>query len=785
MSNLEGFVIQNLELEGFMRYLEKQRIPFEEKFTVITGRTGSGKTSLLDAITFALYGSTSRTDAKSIKVSDIVRKGGYTMLRFMQRGDEYEVERGLNSKGVPFLSLRKNGSTIMGGIADLNKIIVDIVGLDYVGFKNSTFVRQEEMRQIGSETPAERLEIFRKLFRLETFEKAQDATKSKLDGLRLEVRDGEASLRTRGEELQKLPMLRDELEKLNEDKETGEKSLKKIEAELKKRETKLEEMEKTHDEYLRLLANIETLENEVTSLGNNIADRKSDLEEYENTKAMAEELEEKAKGLEEMRRGFEALKEVSHEHSKLEKELELRTSGAGELKSDHERKLEVLGSRMEEEEERISLLSTEIGGEEAFSILRQEGALDERLRRIEKELEWLSDRKDIMKELRSEKKKASGLLGEVGEKRSQINKDSFILTEIQSNIDKLRTDMQSEDESFDSKFKERQVEIDHIKVRMDDLGFGEEERNRLSMMAEKLSVLENDRSKLENCRKRMDKMGDISSILKDLESRKEQKEKELAELSETEKKSRDSENEYTSFRKELKILGRKKEAISEGLNRRVGQLEQVGKRITELESMGEKLKEDEERLSTLKSKSSAYTILKDEVFHNRGIVMYAINQIMPQLSIEASNNLADLSAGRFSKVKLEAMGEGARYGISILVEGLDGQWHDVFEFSGGERTQINAALRFSIARELASLPQVGRTYGRMRTLFIDEGDLGSLDTESSRGLFVKKLLDMGEYFDRIILITHLSDVAEAFAGKVRVEMDQERTSRIILDQGGA
>jgi DNA repair exonuclease SbcCD ATPase subunit len=201
--------------------------------------------------------------------------------------------------------------------------------------------------------------------------------------------------------------------------------------------------------------------------------------------------------------------------------------------------------------------------------------------------------------------------------------------------------------------------------------------------------------------------------------------------------------------------------------------------------MGEKLKEDEERLSTLKSKSSAYTILKDEVFHNRGIVMYAINQIMPQLSIEASNNLADLSAGRFSKVKLEAMGEGARYGISILVEGLDGQWHDVFEFSGGERTQINAALRFSIARELASLPQVGRTYGRMRTLFIDEGDLGSLDTESSRGLFVKKLLDMGEYFDRIILITHLSDVAEAFAGKVRVEMDQERTSRIILDQGGA
>jgi exonuclease SbcC len=784
MSNLEGFVIKSLELESFMRYLDKQRILFDEKFTVITGRTGSGKTSLLDAITFALYGNTSRTDVKSIKVSDIVRKGGYTRLRFMQRGDEFEVERGLNSKGVPFLSLRKNGSSIMGGIAELNKVIVDIVGLDYVGFKNSTFVRQEEMRQIGSETPAERLEIFRKLFRLETFERAQEAVKGKLDGLRLEVRECEASVRTRAEELQKLPSLKDELEMLREKERTDEVSLKALEDGLKEKEGRFEEMERTHGDYLKLLAKMETLENEVASLERDISERKSALEDYEETKTMMTELEKDVKNLEELRKGFEALKEVSHEHSTLEKELELRASGARELKNDHEKKLDTLGSRVEEEEERISLLSTTISGEEAFSLLKQEGALDERLRRIEKELEWLSDKKSVIKTLKEERKKASSLLEEVTERSSSINKDSFILTEIQSNIEKLRTDMESENESYISKSKKQQGDIDNLVERIEKLGFGDEERKRMSMMEETLSTLENDRIRLEKCRKKMNEMGDVSSVLKDLTARKDEKEAERANLKKLEKKSQSSEKEYVILKDELKLLGKKKEEINEGLNRRRGQLEQVGKRITELENMGKKLRKDEERLEHLRSKFSVYTILKDEVFHNRGIVMYAINQIIPQLSIEASNDLADLSAGRFAKVRLEAMGEGARYGIGILVEGLDGQWHDVFEFSGGERTQINAALRFSIARELASLPQVGRTYGRMRTLFIDEGDLGSLDTESSRGLFVKKLLDMGVYFDKIILITHLSDVAEAFPGKVRVEMDQDKASRIFLDLGG-
>lgn len=116
----------------------------------------------------------------------------------------------------------------------------------------------------------------------------------------------------------------------------------------------------------------------------------------------------------------------------------------------------------------------------------------------------------------------------------------------------------------------------------------------------------------------------------------------------------------------------------------------------------------------------------------------------------------------------------------IDVEGVDGLFHDVSTFSGGEKTQINAALRFAIAKELARMPQIGRSYGDMKTLFIDEGDLGSLDTESARVYFVRKLLNLGDLFDRIILITHITEVAEQFPNRIRVSMTPEKVSKVEL-----
>ena len=118
MDKTGGFVIDEVEMHGFMRYVEgKQLVPLPLGFTVITGKTGAGKSTILDAITFALYGNTTRTDPPSnIKAADLFQPGGYVRVSFRQRDRNYEARRGFNARGGSFLELLEDGRSLGGTI---------------------------------------------------------------------------------------------------------------------------------------------------------------------------------------------------------------------------------------------------------------------------------------------------------------------------------------------------------------------------------------------------------------------------------------------------------------------------------------------------------------------------------------------------------------------------------------------------------------------------------------------------------------------------------------------
>ena len=114
-----GFVIHSIELEDFMRYKDYTKISFPGQFTVITGPTGSGKTTILDAITFALYGASSRTDER-MKIDDLVAKDGYVRLKFYQGGQLFEVARGRKS-GRNYVSFSQSLRAIGGTTSEIQR----------------------------------------------------------------------------------------------------------------------------------------------------------------------------------------------------------------------------------------------------------------------------------------------------------------------------------------------------------------------------------------------------------------------------------------------------------------------------------------------------------------------------------------------------------------------------------------------------------------------------------------------------------------------------------------
>jgi exonuclease SbcC len=776
----EGFVLEEIEMRGFMRYVEKTDPPirFPEKFTVITGRTGAGKSSILDAITFALYGSTTRTDIQSVKTSDVCRPGGYVRVTFRQGDSRWEVRRGFTTKKDSYLEIGHDGETVSGTIREKEQTIQETVGLDYVGFRNSTFVRQEEMKELGAARGADRLAVFQKLFRLEVFERALQKAKEQQGALAADLRAKEADIAARAEALLRLPPAREQLEAARKELAAGSLQLAALEAKLRTAEEELRKKEADHEAWVRANAALEDRRRQMDGLRRRIEEtQRRGIQAVDLGHELAL-LAKETQDLEAARDELDHLKEQQQGHERARLAAESAERLFDQARKDHERRRDQIKDKIDAVHRKIASLDTKLDRDGAFNLLRDEGRLEERIARIERELEWLAENADVVRQLREEQVRTEKALTHIHEKVGSIDQNSFVLTELEKQVVELRIDLKREaDESHATLRPLDDAKIGALRE-LDVSAFSERDRRHVEDLTRTIQEKSAKRKKADEIAARIKELGDTASLLADLGHQVEAAEAERVSLETGALNLQVREAAYGAAKQDLEKLRGTLEIERRTFHTLEGQAKQLLTQLEGLEADAVKLKDAERQRGELRVRTEIVDVLVNRIFHNRGVVMYAIDQLMPELEIEASKNLAELTDGRFSRIKLETYEEGRGHGIRIQVQGVDGLWHDVGEFSGGEKTQINAALRFAIARELASLPQMGRTFGRMKTLFIDEGDLGSLDTEVSRELFVQKLFRMGEFFEKVILITHLAEVADRFPSQLRVTMTPNQESRV-------
>jgi len=772
-----GFVISGLEMQGFMRYRDATKVSFPEKLIAITGPTGSGKSSILDAITFALYGASSRTDER-LKVEEFVDKNGYVRLEFYQGGNKFEVVRGRKGSRS-YLTLNQNLKPIGGSTSEIQREIVNVVGLDYVGFRNSTFIRQDEMKAIGSETGAERLDIFQRLFRLEVFEKAQKIAEQRLKEAREASIGAEAEMNQKRELYEKtLPEKRREQQAAKE----SARSFKKSADELRRKETALsgqiQKLQPLHDAYARVSDAIVTLKAEITKNG----------EKVEEAERKDEQRRELARDIERLRKAADEYSRLTQEQARLggkqekvkalDEKIAIHRNYITRINDSFRGQAERVRKRLGEYEKRLRSVKTSLRKDEAFDLLRLEGALGERLQRIDKELGWLSEQHQIVERLKDERLKAQKQLPEISRKTKSITGDVFLKTEIESSIKRADEDLARARDKATKDIRKEKSAIAGLQCEKHSLGFTSGMENRLRQVRERLRLIKSDATAYPRQRDRLEGFPDQRALIRSLRRDASSKRRELKRLVGREEKLRPQEREYNDLSSQFAEMHQKVSDAAEEAGTARGRYEGLRKEVQDLQKLKPKIDELREKTEKLAAEQELYTILKEEIFHRKGILIYAINQLLQGIGRESSYILGELTDNRLNNIRLTPYTDTRGGGVRIEVEGVDGLFHDVSVFSGGEKTQVNAALRFAIAKELASMPQVGKSYGNMKTLFIDEGDLGSLDTEQSRKLFIRKLFTLGDLFEKVILITQLTDVAEQFPSRIRVYMTPEQFSRV-------
>lgn len=160
----------SIDIENF-RSIEKAFVELENQGTVIVKgvneyedkatSNGSGKSSVFEAIIFALFEETSSGEKD---VANRIIDNGYSItLKFEVDNDKYIINRQCSKNGKTSVVVNKNGLDISArNKTDTNKIILQILGINKAIFLDSVFLSQNANTNLASLTPTarkERLEI--------------------------------------------------------------------------------------------------------------------------------------------------------------------------------------------------------------------------------------------------------------------------------------------------------------------------------------------------------------------------------------------------------------------------------------------------------------------------------------------------------------------------------------------------------------------------------------------------------------------------------------------------
>lgn len=164
-------IFTRLKLNNFKSH-EHTVINFNKGISVIVGENGAGKSTILEAISFALF---KQHTAK--KIDDLVRNNAESMsveLEFISNGREYKIVRDKKSnlKSSIFKKASSEGGYmhICTGDKEVSNEILQVLDIDSDLFLNAIYIRQGEIAELVDKTPAEKKQLIGKLLGLDSLE---------------------------------------------------------------------------------------------------------------------------------------------------------------------------------------------------------------------------------------------------------------------------------------------------------------------------------------------------------------------------------------------------------------------------------------------------------------------------------------------------------------------------------------------------------------------------------------------------------------------------------------
>ena len=189
-----------LKLNNFMSYKGKTDVLDFDDWSVacITGDNGNGKSALLEAITWSLWGKTRVQSSR-----DLISKGENEMFAELEfdidfisseslSNTKYRILRSIKSKGSQKLNFEQfNGTeftSISGNtVSETQRTIEKIVNMNYETFVNTSYLMQGNADRFSTSQPTKRKEILSEILNLNEWQKLSDFSKKKLTDIKNQI----------------------------------------------------------------------------------------------------------------------------------------------------------------------------------------------------------------------------------------------------------------------------------------------------------------------------------------------------------------------------------------------------------------------------------------------------------------------------------------------------------------------------------------------------------------------------------------------------------------------